>query len=306
MKLVDVPDQTGKYVVMTGYRGLAYHTAKALAKANAEILLLARNVEKAQETVNQIKEETKNEKISVQYMDLNKLDTIREFAKSYLESKKPLHILINNAGVMALNERQVTDDGNEVQFQTNYLGHFLLTHLLLPVIKESAPARIVMLSSIAHIAPQAKIYFDDINLEKSYAPWKAYCQSKLACLLFAYEMSKRLVGTKITINAVHPGIVKTNLWDHYENSLNYIQKAYNLCKKAVFISPEEGAQTQIYVATSKECETETGHYYAGCKQTKSRNRISRKPEIHKQLYERSLEMVGLKEGVEPAVVESSQ
>jgi len=248
MKFVEVPDLTGKVAIITGYRGLAYYSAKALAKANAEVILLARNVDKANENVEKLKTETNNQNISVQYMDLCKFDTIRTFAKSYLESKKPLHILINNAGVMAIKERTVTEDGNETQFQTNYLGHFLLTHLLLPALKESAPARIVCLSSTAHIMPQAFIYKKDLNLEKGYTPWKGYCQSKLACLLFAYEMSKRLVGTNITINALHPGIVDTGLWVHYKSYFPF--GLYDFFRKYFMVTAEEGAQTQIYVATS--------------------------------------------------------
>jgi len=298
MKLVEVPDQTGKVVVITGYRGLAYHTALALAKANAEIILLARNMDKAKESVDKIKEESKNDKITVEYMDLCKFETIRAFANSYIESKRPIHILMNNAGIMAIKERKVTDDGNEIQFQTNYLGHFLLTHLLMPVLKESAPARIICLSSIAHIMPQASIY-DDYNLEKNYTPWRAYCQSKLACLLFAKEMSKRLVGTNITINAVHPGVVDTPLWDEYASYVPFGKTLYNLYKKAVMITPEQGAQTQIYVAVSKECETETGNYYADCKKTSSKNRLSYNEKLHRELYEKSLKMVGLESGIEP-------
>jgi len=301
MKLVDVPDQTGKVVIITGYKGLAYYTARALAKANAEVILLARSLDKANETVTKLKEETNNQNISVQYMDLCKFDTIRAFAKSYIESKKPIHILMNNAGVMAIKERQVTDDGNEVQFQSNYLGHFLLTHLLLPVLKESAPARIVCLSSTAHMMPQASIFKNDLNLEKGYTPWRGYCQSKLACLLFAYEMSKRLVGTNITINAVHPGVVDTGLWIHYAPYFPFGEKLYNLFRKFFMITPEEGAQTQIYVATSKECETATGHYYSGCKKAISFNYLSYRPALHKELYEMSLKMVGLENGVEPEV-----
>eukprot|EP00833_Pecoramyces_ruminatium_P012546 jgi/Orpsp1_1/1186578/evm.model.d7180000051650.1 len=257
MKIVDVPDQTGKVAIITGYRGLAYYSAKALAKANAEVILLARNIEKAKENVEKLKEETNNQNISVEYMDLCKFESIRAFAKSYLERKKPLHILMNNAGIMAVRERGVTEDGNELQFQTNYLGHFLLTHLLLPALKESAPSRIVCLSSTAHMMPQASIYMKDINLEHSYSPWRGYCQSKLACLFFAYEMSKRLVGTNITINAVHPGVVNTGLWVHFEPYFPFGPTFFNLFKKYFTITPEEGAQTQIYVATSKECETAT-------------------------------------------------
>jgi len=106
--------------------------------------------------------------------------------------------------------------------------------------------------------PQASIYMNDLNLEKSYTPWKAYCQSKLACLFFAYEMSLRLTGTNITINAVHPGVVDTALWNHYESYFPFGNSIYGLFKKISMVTPEEGAQTQIYVATSKECETETG------------------------------------------------
>ncbi|ORX79163.1 retinol dehydrogenase 13-like protein [Anaeromyces robustus] len=298
MKIVEVPDQTGKVAIITGYRGLAYYSARALAKANAEIILLARNVEKAKENVEILKKETNNEKISVEYMDLCKFDTIRAFAKSYLESKKPLHILMNNAGVMAIKDRQVTDDGNEVQFQTNYLGHFLLTHLLLPVLRTSAPSRIILLSSTAHMMPQASIYKNDLNLEKSYTPFKGYCQSKLACLLFAYELSRRLVGTNITVNALHPGVVDTGLWIHIIDYFPFGKTLYKWFKKFFFITAEEGAQTQIYVATSKECETETGHYYSNCKKAISFNYLSYKKQLHKELYEKSLEMVGLEKGVD--------
>jgi len=298
MKIVDVPDQTGKVAIITGYRGLAYYSARALAKANAEVILLARNLEKAKENVEILKKETNNEKISVEYMDLCKFDTIHAFAKSYLERKKPLHILMNNAGVMAIKERQVTEDGNEVQFQTNYLGHFLLTHLLLPVLRTSAPSRIVCLSSTAHMMPQASIYKNDLNLEKGYTPWRGYCQSKLACLLFAYELSKRLAGTNITVNALHPGVVDTGLWVHFEKYFPFGKRCYNWFKKLFLISAEEGAQTQIYVATSKECETETGHYYSGCKRAISFNYLSYKTGLHKELYEISLKMVGLEKGVE--------
>ncbi|ORX79162.1 NAD(P)-binding protein [Anaeromyces robustus] len=306
MTIVEVPDQTGKVVIITGYRGLAYHSALALAKANAEIILLARNVEKAKENAEKIKKESNNDKISVEYMDLCKFDTIRSFAKSYIERKKPLHILMNNAGIMAVKDRQVTEDGNELQFQTNYLGHFLLTHLLLPVLKSSAPARIVCLSSIAHVMLQASIYKNDINLEKGYTPWKAYCQSKLACLLFAYEMSRRLVGTNITINAVHPGIVDTGLWVHYASNFPLSKSFYNIFEKRVMITPEEGAQTQIYVATSKECETETGKYYANCKKSTSFNYLSYKKSLHKELYEISLKMTGLEKGIEPEVSQNEK
>ncbi|ORX54224.1 NAD(P)-binding protein [Piromyces finnis] len=302
MRKVEVPDLTGKVAVITGYRGLAYYNAKALAKANAEVIILARSLDKANECVTKLKDETNNQNISVQYMDLCKFDTIRAFAKSYIDSKKPIHILINNAGVMAIKERQVTEDGNEVQFQSNYLGHFLLTHLLLPVLKESAPARIVCLSSTAHMMPQASIFKNDINLEKGYTPWRGYCQSKLACLFFAYEMSKRLVGTNITINAVHPGIVDTGLWIHYMKFFPFGEGFYNLFRKFFMITPEEGAQTQIYVATSKECETETGHYYSGCKKAISFNYLSYKPALHKKLYEMSLKMVGLEKGIEPEII----
>ncbi|KAL6594723.1 hypothetical protein U3516DRAFT_804495 [Neocallimastix sp. 'constans'] len=260
MKLVEVPDQTGKVIVITGYRSLAYYSALALAKANAEIILLARNIDKAQESADKIKKESNNQKVSVEYMDLCKFETIHAFANSYIESKRPIHVLMNNAGVLALKERTVTQDGNEVQFQTNYLGHFLLTHLLMPVLKKSAPARIVCLSSIAHIMPQASIYMDDVNLEKSYTPWKAYCQSKLACLLFAKEISRRLVGTNITINAVHPGIVDTPLWNEYSSYVPFGQTLYGLFKKVTMITPLQGAQSQIYVACSKECETASGIY----------------------------------------------
>lgn len=270
-----------------------------MAKANAEVILAARNVEKAEENAQIIREKTGNLKVSVQYMDLCQLDSVRAFAQAYLDSGKPLHTLINNAGVMALKDRSVTADGNELQFQTNYLGHFLLTHLLLPVLKKSEPSRVVCLSSIAHIMPIATVHLKDLNLTKTYSPWKAYCQSKLACLLFAYEMSRRLKGTKVTINAVHPGIVKTNLWDTYSAYTMFKGFFYNLFQKWFMIPPEDGAKTQIYVATCKECETTTGKYYQSCHKSISLNINSYRSSVQRKLYEKSLEMVGLEKGVVP-------
>jgi len=298
MKPLEVPDQTGKIAIITGYKGLAYHSAKALLEANAEVIILARSIEKAKENVEKLKSETHNDKISVEYMDLCKFETIHAFAKSYIESKRPLHILMNNAGVLAIPERQVTEDGNEVQFQTNYLGHFLLTHLLLPVLKTSAPSRIVCLSSMVHGMPQASIHLDDMNLEHRYTPFRGYCQSKLACLLFAYELSRRLKDTNITVNAVHPGIVYTDIWNPYIPNIAIGRFVFKLFVKFFALTPEQGARTQIYVATSKECETETGHYYSSCKKSSSWGLLSRKKAFRKELYEKTLEMVGLEKGVE--------
>ncbi|XP_031620660.1 retinol dehydrogenase 14-like [Contarinia nasturtii] len=171
--------------------------------------------------------------------------------------EKKLHILINNAGVMAIQERQTTVDGLEIQIGTNHFGHFLLTNLLLDLLKSSAPARIINVSSFAH--KFGKINRDDIQSEKSYSRMAAYGQSKLANILFTLELSKRLKGTKVTCNSLHPGAVQTELSRHF-GILNYLLLPFqNLIK-----TPISGAQTSIMLAVDPALEEVDGQYFADC------------------------------------------
>lgn len=177
-----------------------------------------------------------------------------------MQEEKRLDILINNAGIMAAPKAH-TKDGFEMQLGVNHLGHFLLTNLLLDIIKASAPSRIIVLSSLAH--KYGEIDRDDLNSEKSYNKYKAYSQSKLANILFVQELARRLKGTGVTVNAVHPGIVKTELGRHLVHS--YLKKLLNPLTYYFFKTSKSGAQTSIRLAVDPDLEKVTGQYFADCK-----------------------------------------
>ena len=203
----------GKTVIITGGNsGIGLETAVDLAKRNARVILACRSVEKGEMAVVDVKKRSGNDNVVLVQLDLSSLDSVRKFAATILEEEPRIDILINNAGVMMIPERRLTKDGFEMQFGTNHLGHFLLTNLLLDRIKEAPSARIVNISSIAY--RRGVINMDDLNSERSYAPIAVYCKSKLANILFTRGLAKRLQGTNITANAVHPGGIRTGLQQH--------------------------------------------------------------------------------------------
>jgi NAD(P)-dependent dehydrogenase (short-subunit alcohol dehydrogenase family) len=207
----DMPDQRGKLVVVTGGNsGIGYEASLALAGANAHVILAVRNVDKGEEAAGEIRQRYPQAQVTVMALNLADLKNVRAFAESFLASHDRLDVLINNAGVMALPARK-TVDGFEMQFGTNHLGHFALTGLLLPVLKKTPGARIVTVSSGVHVS--GDIHFDDLQWEKKYDRWGAYAQSKLANLLFAYELQRRFTAAGVNITSVgcHPGYAATNL-----------------------------------------------------------------------------------------------
>jgi NAD(P)-dependent dehydrogenase (short-subunit alcohol dehydrogenase family) len=209
--LQDIPDQQGRVVVITGGNsGIGYEAGLVLAGKHAHVILTARNLNKAEAAALNIREKYPQAQITVMELDLADLKSVRNFVQAFLLKYKHLDILINNAGVMALPKRK-TVDGFEMQFGTNHLGHFALTGLLLPVLKATPNARIVTVSSGVHVS--GDIHFDDLQWEKRYDRWGAYAQSKLANLLFAYELQRRLAATGSQLISVgcHPGYTATNL-----------------------------------------------------------------------------------------------
>ena len=207
----DIPDQQGKLIIVTGGNsGIGYEAALALAGRNAHVILAVRSVDKGEEAARQIRQRYPQAQVTVMELNLADLKSIRAFAESFLASHDRLDILINNAGVMALPARK-TVDGFEMQFGTNHLGHFALTGLLLPVLKKTPGSRVVTVSSGVHVS--GDIHFDDLQWEKKYDQWGAYAQSKLANLLFAYELQRRFAETGIKAISVscHPGYAATNL-----------------------------------------------------------------------------------------------
>jgi NAD(P)-dependent dehydrogenase (short-subunit alcohol dehydrogenase family) len=207
----DIPDQSGKLAVVTGATGgLGLETALDLAGAGAEVILVGRNPAKGRDALSLIKGRYRDAVLRYEQVDLADLGSVKAFADRMLAEGRPIDILINNAGVMALPKRQTTADGFEMQFGTNYLSHFALTARLLPLLT-AAKARVVQLASMAHRG--GRIRLDDLNYENVYRPWPVYQQSKLAMLMFAIELDRRSVanGWGLTSVAAHPGFARTDL-----------------------------------------------------------------------------------------------
>src|SRR5580704_11530217 len=212
--VADIPSQRGKLAVVTGANsGIGWNTALELARAGAEVILTARTKAKGQDAVDRIRRQLPQAKVRFELLDLASLRSVRAFAAKINNSEAKLDLLVNNAGVMRIPQRQVTEDGCEMQFGTNYFGPFALTVLLLPALQRAPSPRVTTVSSGAANMGLKKINFDDLQWGRSYGPWKAYCQSKLADLLLMLELDRRSRATGIALlsNAAHPGYARTNL-----------------------------------------------------------------------------------------------
>jgi len=250
----DIPDQQGKLAVVTGGNsGIGYEASLALAGANAQVILAVRNVEKGEEAAREIRERHPQAQVTVAALNLADLKSVRAFAESFLASHKRLDILINNAGVMALPATK-TVDGFEMQFGTNHLGHFALTGLLLTVLKATPGARVVTVSSGVHVS--GDIHFDDLQWEKKYDRWGAYAQSKLANLLFAYELQRRFTATGINVISVgcHPGYAATNLQSVGPKMEGSVFNTWmmNVANALLAQKAEMGALPTLFAATATE------------------------------------------------------
>ena len=201
----------GKTVIITGANtGIGKATAIDLAKRNARVIMACRNDEKGEKAANQVRRESGSYNVEYRHLDLASLASVRQFAQEILQEEYPVNILINNAGLL-VRERTITEDGFEVMFATNHLGHFLLTNLLLPKLNQAPSARIVTVSALAHEFVKSGIPFDNLNCEKSFRFFQAYSVTKLANVLFTRSLRKRLEGSNITANCLHPGLVTTEL-----------------------------------------------------------------------------------------------
>nr|XP_006817025.1 PREDICTED: retinol dehydrogenase 13-like [Saccoglossus kowalevskii] len=282
---------TGKTVIITGANtGIGKETALVLAERGARVILACRDILKGERAANDIIRETGNQNVVVKQLDLANLKTVRKFADDVINKESHLEILINNAGVMACPYWK-TDDGFEMQFGVNHLGHFLLTNLLLDLLKKSSPSRIITVSSLAMETGQ--INFEDINSEKNYVPWVAYCQSKLANVLFTRELSKKLEGSGVTANSLHPGIVATEL-GRYMNQDHSIWKPVlmKILYFMIFKTSQQGAQTTICLALDETLTNTSGVYFSDCV-PKEVPPQARDDDTAKKLWDISSEMVGL-------------
>lgn len=255
----------GKHVVITGpTAGIGRVCALRFAKLGAALTLLCRNPQKAEGLVSEV-EAAGGKEPRVVLIDMASLSSVREAAATILATGEPIDVLLNNAGLVNT-QRRVTEDGFEETFAVNHLAPFLLTGLLLPSVKKAAPARIVNVASDAHQFVR-DMGFDDLLVEGKYKTFTVYGRSKLANILFTRELARRLDGTNITVNCLHPGAVATGIGTQNGGLMATIVPAL---LKPFFRTPEKGAQTSIFLCTSQDVAGLTGGYYVNCKRTEPR------------------------------------
>jgi NAD(P)-dependent dehydrogenase (short-subunit alcohol dehydrogenase family) len=278
---------TGKTCIVTGASlGIGKETAAALAGMGARVVTVCRDPARGEAARADIVGQSGSSDVELMIADLSSLDEIRGLAAAYRQKHQQLHVLVNNAGAYNAN-RTTTKDGFETTFGVNHLAYFLLTGLLLDVLKASAPARIINVSSMAHL--RGHMNFDDLQSAKKYSGMKAYGQSKLANVLFTYELARRLEGTGVTANALHPGVVRTGFGKNNPGWWGALFGVFQVVGRPFYISPAQGAATSIYLASSPEVEGVTGKYFVKCRAVDS-NAESRDAAVARRLWQVSEEM----------------
>jgi NAD(P)-dependent dehydrogenase (short-subunit alcohol dehydrogenase family) len=265
--------------------GIGYHTALGLARQGYEVVMLCRSAERGEEARQQIILASGNEAVHLLKADLASLADIRRAAGEFLGRFDRLDVLVNNAGLVRA-KREETVDGFEMTFAVNHLAYFLLTHLLLDRLKAAAPARIVNVSSNAHL--RSRFDFDDIDRIQRFAPYGVYAQSKLANVWFTRALARRLEGTGVTVNALHPGVVRTNIagsgWHPLAVAFRFLGRFY--------LTPEQGAETSIFLASSPDVAGVTGQYFNRKKSVRAAP-SAYNDEDAERLWRISAEMVGI-------------
>ncbi len=277
----------GKTVLITGGNtGIGKHTAIGLAKKGAHVTIVSRNAQKGEAAVEEIKAASGSDTVDVLTGDLGSFASVRALALE-VDSKYPtLDVLVNNAGTF-FTDYQETEDGYELQWQINHLSGFLLTNLLLENIKKSEQGRIINVSSKGHY--KGFLYFKDLNRKKKYVGLAAYAQSKLANVLFANDLTRKLKETKVTANSLHPGVVKTSIGD--KNNDSWIGLVWKI-GKLFMITEEQGARTSIYLASDPKLNSISGRYYDNCKEQES-NPLAKDEKLMDKLWQVSAEQTGL-------------
>ncbi|HEY8283186.1 MAG TPA: SDR family oxidoreductase [Chloroflexota bacterium] len=272
-------------LVTGGTSGIGYEIALGLARQGARVAIVGRNRDKGAAAARAITDRGGNPRVEFLPADLTSQASVRELAATVTARYDRLDVLINNAGSLFM-KRLVTVDGIEMTFALDHLAYFLLTNLLLPMLRDSAPARIVNTSSGAH--SRGRIHFDDLQGERKYGGWRAYSQAKLANILFTYELSRRLEGSGVTANCFHPGFVAT---DFAQNNGGLMALMVRLGHPFA-VKVDEGAKTGVYLASSQAVEHTTGQYFVKEKPRKS-NARSYDPAVAARLWEVSAKLTGL-------------
>ena len=277
----------GKLCMVTGATaGIGYYTALEIARMGGSIVIIGRDPMKCTSSVETIIESTGNQSVEYLLADLSSQAQIRAASKSFYERHDHLDVLVNNAGAFFL-RRKFSVDGIEMTWAVNHLAYFLLTNLLFDALKASQGARVVNVSSGSHY--NEHLDFSDLELRKFYNPMQAYGRSKLANILFTYELARRMAGTGISSNALTPGRVATDIWKKVNR---WLTPLINPVMQRIAQTPLEGAQTSIYLATSPEVEGISGKYYADKSPVRSSS-VSYDVEAAQRLWEISLQMVGI-------------
>jgi NAD(P)-dependent dehydrogenase (short-subunit alcohol dehydrogenase family) len=294
----DIPDQRGRSAIVTGTGGLGLQTALSLARAGCEVTIAGRNPQKGADAVSRIQHAVPQAAVRFETLDLADLSSIASFARQMENQMESVDLLVNNAGIMVPPKRLETHDGFELQFGTNYLGHFALTAHLMPLLRTGTAPRVVTVSSVA--ARAGKINFDDISSKKHYRPMEAYSQSKLACLMFAIELQHRSEAAEWGVSSIaaHPGVSRTDLL-HNAPGRNSLQGLARTFLWFLFQPVAEGALPQLFAATSKEAKS--GGYYGPDRLSETRGhpqpaRIPKQAldrETGMRLWEASRNMTGL-------------
>ena len=264
----------GTTVLVTGATdGLGKRVALELARSDARVLLHGRSEERAAATAREIREGTNNDDVSFYLADLSSLAEVRALAERVSSEHDRLDVLVNNAGVI-VPEREVSADGYELTFAVNYLSHFLLTNLLLPLLRDSAPSRVVNVASTG----QSPVNFDDPMLERGYDAMRAYTRSKLAQIMFTFSLDERLRGTGVAVNALHPATLMDT---------KMVRETFGYSASTI----EEGAVATFRLAASPELEGVTGRYFEGRREGRE-NRQARDAEARSRLWALSEELCG--------------
>ena len=281
----------GKICLITGgTNGIGKSTARELARMGATVVIVGRNAQKTSQVVEEIRLATGNPNVDSLLADLSSQQEVRRLASDFKRKYPQLHVLLNNAGGTFMT-RQLSVDGIEMTFALNHFAYFLLTNLLLDTVRASAPARIINVSSDAHAG--GKIDFENLQGERSYSSFGPYGNSKLANILFTIELARRLQGTGVTANALHPGLTRTGFG---KNNPGFLMTIMGAVIPLVARSPEKGAKTSIYLASSPEVQSITGKYFVDRKVTQPAPQATNSA-VAKKLWKISADMVHLADAV---------
>ena len=276
----------GKVVVITGATsGIGTEAARELARMGARVVIVARDADRGAQTRKDIVESTGTPKVEVARCDLASQRDVRRLASELRTALPEIDVLVNNAG-LTMADRRLTEDGIETTFAVNHLAPFLLTNLLIEPLEAGAPARVVTVASDAHRG--ATLDFDDLGAERGYSGWGAYCRSKLANVLFNLELARRLRGSGVTANCLHPGVVATGLG----RGGPLLIRVFQAVARPLLLSPERGADTVVFLASSPEVEGASGGYYEKCRRVEP-SAAARDRAAAERLWRVSEELTGL-------------